>query len=153
MRNYLNILFRQLLILSALLLGVGTAVRILFLQFPKYKYTDVNKLAASKGVTNFAKTKILFAFPTNPTTIWDEYNKLYRIYGALPTHISVVNNTRVLTFIEPAILKSDNDSIDIEKAYISYEGYMGITTDERKFLVNSQGEIYEISPEHLEPRF
>lgn len=130
-------------------MGIGVVLGILFLQPPDY--TDLNLLTAKQGVTNFSRTKILFDYPGNPATIWDEQKKLDRIHGSLPVRIDVIKNTRIVTFKAAAILKSSVDSIDIDKDSASYGGYMGITTNNRKFLVNSQEKVYQVGPGHPEP--
>jgi len=116
-------------------------------------YTDLNLLTISKGKVNYSRTKILFDYPDHLAIVWDEHNKLYKIYGGSPDSIEVKDGTRLVVFTDPVILKSNADSIEIGPDYAKYKGYLGIWTDTRKFLVDAQGEVHEIRNGHSEPRF
>lgn len=128
-------------------------VTLIFLLRQCVSYTDLTLLTVAAGNTNFSRTKILFKYPDNPATIWDEHNKLYQIYGGSPASIDVRDHTRLVTFTEPVILKSNADSIEIGQNYAKYKGYLGIWTDTRKFLIDAEGEVQEIRAVYLEPEF
>jgi len=116
-------------------------------------YVDLNLLTISKGKVNYSRTKILFDYPDHLAIVWDEHNKLYKIYGGSPSSIDVRDSTRLVVFTEPVILKSNADSVEIGHDYARYKGYLGIWTDTRKFLVDARGEVREIRNGDFEPKF
>lgn len=133
-------------------LAIGIALIVLLQQC--LAYSDLNILTLVQGHTNFSRTKILFSYPDNPATIWDPHNKLYQIYGNYPDSITITNRTRLVIFTKPAILKSNADSIEIGRNYAKYAGYLGITTDSRKFVITPEGDVEEIRlPQYPEPDF
>jgi|GEM_PF-5087251 len=80
-------------------------------------YSDLNLLTLIKGKVNYSRTKILFDYQKNLATVWDEHNKLYRIYGGSPDSIDVRDGTRLVVFKDPVILKSNADSVEIGHDY------------------------------------
>ena len=147
MKLLLSLRSRRFLILSF----VGLFLLLLLQQF--LDYSDLNLLSITKGKTDYSRTKIFFAYPDNLAIIWDQHNKLYKIYGGSPESIDVRDGTRLVTFTKPVILKSNADSIEIGQDYARYAGYLGIWTDTRKFLIDVQGEVEEIRDWHPEPKF
>jgi hypothetical protein len=147
MKGALSVRSRRFLILSF----VGLLLLLLLQQF--LDYSDLNLLSIIKGKTGYSRTKVLFAYPDNSAIIWDQHNKLYQIYGGSPDSIDVKDGTRLVTFTEPVILKSNTDSIEIGQDYAKYAGYLGIWTNTRKFLIDAQGEVQEIRAGHSEPEF
>lgn len=147
MKRVLSVRSRRFFILFF----VGLLLLLLLRQF--LDYSDLNLLTVIRGKTGYSRTKILFAYSDNSAIIWDQYNKLYQIYGGSPDSIDVRDGTRLVTFTEPVILKSNADSIEIGQDYARYAGYLGIWTDTRKFLIDTQGEVQEIRVGHPEPEF
>lgn len=117
------------------------------------EYSDLNLLTLIQRDMDFSRTKIIFAYPDNPATIWDEHNRLYQIFSGSPESIEIRNGTRVVTFTEPVILKSNATSVEVGLDYVKLFGYLGTYTDARRFLIDERGQVHTISPEQSVPEF
>jgi len=87
-------------------------------------------------------TRYIFNFgPERTVVIDDKFNRFLRAWGGSPERIEKNSNVRTVTFREPAILKTNIDSIEPQKDYVKVKGYMGIISQDTEFTVNAEGEI------------
>jgi len=71
--------------------------------------------------------------------IKDPFNKVRRSWSSSSESKSVSSDLRKVVFKKPAILKTENDSIEPNIDYVKMKGYMGFRTDETNFKVDSEG--------------
>jgi len=101
-----------------------------------------NNMVKSK----FNQTKFIFIFDEENKTVVDSYNLVHKIHIGLENEnkidINMINNQRLIQIKNGAILKTDNDSVDVEKEFTKLKGYMGIWDKEHtKFYVDKNGEF------------
>lgn len=92
--------------------------------------------------SNTFNTKFVFIFNEHNKTVYDKTNAVDRIYGVDKSdiNITILNFKRVIIFKKPGILKTIDDSIDVENSYVKLRGYMGIRDKEHKdFYVDKKG--------------
>ncbi|AZQ85036.1 hypothetical protein EKO29_14235 [Colwellia sp. Arc7-635] len=88
------------------------------------------------------KSEYIFEFEGNRTVyIKDEFNQFIRSWGGSPESITVQNGIRTVVFKGGAILKTSTDSINPQATQVSLKGFMGVTTEDSSFIVNSDGII------------
>ena len=83
-----------------------------------------------------------FVFSENNKTVEDIYSKVNKIIFTVDGGVSteIRNRKRIILVDGGAILKTSNDSIDVEKSYTKLKGYMGIWDEEHKhFYVDTDG--------------
>jgi hypothetical protein len=65
------------------------------------------------------------------------------VYGGPPDSITVENGVRLIVYDEPkAVIKSWNDSMDVQDDSLKHKGYMGIWDEGTRFDVDSSGVIH-----------
>ncbi|SDR92713.1 hypothetical protein SAMN05216271_0753 [Halopseudomonas sabulinigri] len=87
-------------------------------------------------------TKYVFEFENGRNVIIeDQFNKIVRSWGESPAKIVLHDNIRTAIFNDSAILKTEIDSIEPHDEYVKVKGYMGLISQDLKYLVNTEGEI------------
>lgn len=129
-------------LLKKLVIIVGIVVSIPFFgYFALYTKSYLDGADLSVSGTEIP-TKYIFIFgPERTVVIDDKFNQFVRAWGGSPERVETNSNVRTVTFREPAILKTNVDSIEPQKDYVKVKGYMGIISQDIEFTVNSEGEI------------
>lgn len=105
---------------------------------------SVDQLAQTDKYT---KAKYIFTWNTTKKVLIDDFKKIKMIYGYKKGNTSIeVKNDVLIVKIDNkgAILKTKNDSIDIEKDCSKMKGYMGIFTTSKQFKTTIDGKIKSI---------
>lgn len=103
-------------------------------------YLDGTNLRAS---ADEIPSKYVFIFDQKrDVVISDEFNQFVRSWGASPDEIKIDDGIRTVIFREPAILKTNVDSVEPHEDYVKLKGWMGVKTKEHtKFIVDNEGVI------------
>jgi hypothetical protein len=123
-----------------LILGlVISALFILYFSLGAKSYLEGSDLTV---LDESIPSRYIFSFYDNRNVfIDDKFNQFVRSWGGSPENIKIENNIRIFEFNEPAILKTEEDSIEPHEEYVKIKGHMGIITEDTEFTVNSNGVI------------
>lgn len=128
-------------ILKRILLGFLVVISTPFVAyffFGAKSYFEGQNLATSSKLPSL----YIFEFDSNRRIkINDPNNKFVRSWGGSAKSIEKENGVRIVTFVEPAILKTEKDSIEPHANYVKLMGYMGFTTKDTEFSVSPEGFI------------
>lgn len=89
-------------------------------------------------------TKFIFIFTDHNISVEDKQNYVKKIHYSMTDtiDIKIINNHRIVYIEGGAILKTDNDSIDIEANNIKVGGYMGAFYHQKiNFYVDENGDF------------
>ena len=95
----------------------------------------------------FTKTKYVYDWPNNPGVVYDDNNLIKTIYGYNPpsTIVSVHDKLRIITFVnDGAIIKTQNDSVEIGEKESHHKGWMGIWSNCRQLAIDQNGIVQEL---------
>lgn len=103
----------------------------------------LDNTALDKNIT----TKFIFIFTDHNISVEDTKNYVKKIYYIMIETIDVktIDNHRIVYIDGGAILKTDNDSIDIEANNIKVGGYMGAFYNQKiNFYVDKNGDFFPL---------
>lgn len=92
----------------------------------------------------YKKAIFILRWKNSEKTIIDEHHKIIEIYGYVKDKTNITIKDKILTVTMSqygAILKTKNDSIDINKNCTKVHGYMGTFTDSSNFYISKNGQI------------
>ncbi|MFT6243155.1 MAG: hypothetical protein ACJAQT_005269 [Akkermansiaceae bacterium] len=90
----------------------------------------------------YTSTRFEFRYGPRVRVIDDPGNHLRYGYGDLPDEISVTGGTRLIVFnAQKAVIKSEEDSIDVHPDSVSHKGYMGVSSTNANYVIDSAGEL------------
>ncbi|MDN7131658.1 hypothetical protein JNO04_04725 [Halomonas sp. MC140] len=128
-------------ILKRIFLGFLVVVSIplmAYFVFGAKSYLEGQSLVTSSKLPSL----YVFEFGSNRRVeINDPNNKFVHSWGDAAKSIEIENGVRIVTFVEPAMLKTEEDSIEPHADYVKLKGYMGITTKDTEFTVSPEGVI------------
>ena len=94
------------------------------------------------SASNDVRTEYIFRFGEDRQVhINDTFSRISRAWDGSPSHIETKNGLRTIVFVEPAILKTNTDSIEPQASYVKLKGHMGVISEDTEFLVDSKGII------------
>lgn len=137
---------KKILIISIKIFFVLTLLFISILYYEtKMLEWNIKEIILDRNL-NTSNTKFIFIFDDHNKTVYDKTNAVQKIYGIDNDDINMalLDSSRIIIFKESGILKTDNDSIDVQDTYVKLGGYMGIWDKEhREFYVDKKG-IFQI---------
>lgn len=93
----------------------------------------------------FAGTRFEFRYGHTTRVVEDPGNHLKVVYGEMPDSITVENGIRIIIYNEhKSVIKSQNDSMDVQDDDVSLRGYMGFSSDASHFVVDEDGYVNEL---------
>jgi len=128
-----------------ILIKIFLILLLLFIAIIFYESNEIDmhiKEIVIDSKSNNFNTKFIFIFNDHNKSVYDETNSVEKIYGMNKNNIKITisNFKRVIILKKPGILKTVNDSIDVENSYVKLRGYMGIYDKEHKqFYVDKNG--------------
>lgn len=107
----------------------------IFLQFIYAFFTNSVTYLDNKKIYN---SKFIFLFKDFNTTINDKNSSVRKIYHSIldTIQIKIQNHNRLIYIQGGAILKTENDSIDVQNNHEKLHGYMGEWTKNNCYFVN-----------------
>lgn len=107
----------------------------IFLQFIYAFFTNSVTYLDNKKIYN---NKFIFLFKDFNTTINDKNSSVRKIYHSIfdTIKIKIQNYNRLIYIQGGAILKTENDSIDVQNSHVKLHGYMGEWTKNNCYFVD-----------------
>lgn len=89
---------------------------------------------------DYTSTRFEYRYGLRVRVIEDPGNHLRYGYGDLPDEIFVSGEIRVIVFnAQKAVIKSEEDSIDVFSDCVSHKGYMGVRSSNANYVIDSAG--------------
>ncbi|MCE9607670.1 MAG: hypothetical protein K8U03_22510 [Planctomycetia bacterium] len=90
----------------------------------------------------YVSTRFEFRFGHKMRIVDDPGNHMQWVYGEMPRLITVADGIRLIIYDEPgAIIKSSQDSMEVDEHFLRHKGYMGVWSNETRFLVDTAGMV------------
>jgi hypothetical protein len=108
-----------------------------------FVFPGTHDLGSLPRNASYTSTRFEFRYGHALRVVDDPGNHMQWVYGGMPDSITVKNGQRLIVYKEPrAVIKSRQDSMDVQNETLKHKGYMGVWSKGTHFFVDDDGVIH-----------